>query len=138
MLKRVPRLISGVHYWHSGHDRDFSWHFAREALDCDLRSLIESYTLITRTSAQKGQVVVVEKLLDTIREGTRQELLQLPNNVGNIALQLAPMKGQVEVVENLLDAIRDVGTRLKFLLMKEQFGCTALHVAAKKGPNCGR
>ena len=55
----------------------------------------------TRTSAQKGQVVVVDKLLDTIQEGTRQEFLQLPNNVGNIALFVAPKKGQVVVVEKI-------------------------------------
>ena len=53
------------------------------------------------TSAQKGQVVVVDKLLDTIQEGTRQEFLQLPNSVGNIALLVAPKKGQVVVVEKI-------------------------------------
>ena len=53
------------------------------------------------TPARKGQVVVVDKLLDTIQVGTRQEFLQLPNNVGNIALLVAPKKGQVVVVEKI-------------------------------------
>ena len=53
-LKLFPRPISGVYYWHSGHDRDCSWHFARMAV------------LLFLWPPRKGQVVVVDELLDTI------------------------------------------------------------------------
>ena len=50
---------------------------------------------------RKGQVVVVDELLDTIQEGTRQEFLQLPNSVGDTAHLVAAKKGQVVVIEKI-------------------------------------